>query len=155
MFEKLTPVQRIKLVWLILKADLSGFTVYKKHPLPGTYIQEADVYAVCVSSGRIAKKVFVNVISDPIAPPEELEAQLTLKADISKKGFFKVGRDAFWVVNFGRYDVTCAHYTQIKDLELKDADWVKKKIVQYKPIYKELRLYVSTLQGARLLPSYL
>lgn len=152
MFEKLTPVQRRKLVYLILKAELNGFTTRMKQPLPGTYLQEADVYAVCVNERRVAKKIFVNIIQDPLAAPEELEAQLTLKADISKKGFFKPGRDVFWVVNFGRYDVLCVQYTQLKDLELKDADWVRKKIAQYLPNYRELRLYVSTLQSARLLP---
>lgn len=152
MFEKLSDAQRAKLAWLVLDAELGGFTVSRKHPLPGTFLQDADVYAVCESNKAVAKQIFANVIRDPLAAPEELDAQLTFRDDLVKKGFFVDGRDEFWVVNFGRYDVLCAHYTQIKGFELKDAEWIKKRIIAHMPDSRSLRLYVSTLQGGGLLP---
>lgn len=152
MFEKLTDAQRAKLAYLVLAADLGGFRTERKHPLPGTFLQDADVYACCESDNTVVKQIFANVIHDPLAAPEELDAQLTFRDDLVKKGFLVEGRDEFWVVNFGRYDVRCAHYTQIKGFDLKDADWLKKKIVRHMPTSRMLRLYVSTLQGGGILP---
>ena len=45
MFERLTRDQLANLVFLLAKAELRGFTVFKKYPAYGTFLQNIDVYA--------------------------------------------------------------------------------------------------------------
>ena len=153
MFERLSKAQLRNLVYLVARADLREFTVYKKYPAYGTYLQNIDVYAECVNYGVVAKKIFINCEKTDWIIPEIMDAQLEFRDDLIKKGFMEKNRDMFWVVTPGRFDVSCAKYTKIKDIDMKDRDWLIKSVRRYVPHYRELRLYVQTLQSGNLLTS--
>ena len=153
MFERLTRDQLANLVFLLAKAELRGFTVFKKYPAYGTFLQNIDVYAECVNNGKAVKKIFIDCEQTDWMTSELMDVELTYRDDLVKKGFMDKDRDVFWVVVPTRFDVSCLSYTQMPNLELKDSDWLLKSIRRNFPHYRQLRIFVQTLQTAKLLPS--
>ncbi len=152
MFERLTRDQLRSLVFLLAKAELRGFTVFKKYPAYGTVLQDVDVYAECVNNGKVLKKVFIDCEETDWMTPELMDVELSYRDDLVKKGFMDLARDVFWVVVPTRFDVSCLPYTQMPNLELKDFSWLLNSTRRYFPHYRELRILVQTFQSAKLLP---
>jgi len=153
MFERLNRHQFRTLVFLLAKAELQGFSVFKKYPAYGTILQDVDVYAECVNNKKIVKKVFIDCEDTDWMTTELMDAEVTYRDDLVKKGFMLPGRDVFWVVVPTRFDVSCLSYTKLENFEMKDFSWLIKSIRRYFPHYKELRQFIQTLQSAKLLPS--